>query len=211
MLDPDLWSEFLLIVNFPEVFQPHITVGVSIHIGSNKLQRLIHQILERNGCDFQTVSVICAGPENKSRPRFVVHYRWVPAVLFVVFLHRDPAWTCTNTQLWLSAPPRGVSGSLKPSPGMCPCSSGSGWPLACLTLWAGIHVSGTALKSSSTFHVKPEDHNSPRWKRSHIAAIFWGWSWGTFATSVRTLILSEPFLRLFVGFPVEPSPEVRAP
>lgn len=31
----------------------------------------------------------------------------------------------------------------------------------------------------------------------------------TFATSVRMLILFEPFLRLFVGFPIESSPKVR--
>lgn len=85
----DVGAELLPIGNFPEVF--HITVGVSIHIGANKLQRLLHQILQRNGYDFQTVSIICAGPENKSRSRFVVHYRRVPAVLLVALLHRDPA------------------------------------------------------------------------------------------------------------------------
>lgn len=45
------------------------------------------------------------------------------------------------------------------APGMCPCSSGTGWPSRSLTLWAGIHVSGTVLKSSSTFHVKPATDN----------------------------------------------------
>lgn len=97
------------------------------------------------------------------------------------------------------------------SPGMCPCSSGTGCPLTCLTPWAAIHVSGTILKSSSTFHVNPESVRQTRVISLPLTPPVWRRAdWRvTFAAFVNVLVLLEPPVRLLVGLPVQSGPQVR--
>lgn len=79
------------------VFYSHVTIRVSIDIGSNELQCLFQQLGQRNRSDFQHIFVIRAGPEDERRSDLVVHHGGVPGVLLVVLLHRDPTWAFAST------------------------------------------------------------------------------------------------------------------